>query len=156
MSAAERAERRKELAKIHLGARQLGLADGAYRDLLEAVGGQRSAKDLDAAGRRRALAQLRSLGADFRPPPRDEDAPPVREAAEAGAGEAEASATAPLQRKIRALLGTRPEAYAEAILQRQTGHPHRTPLAWASAAQLRKVVAALTYDRQRRERKRSA
>ena len=154
MSAAERAERRKELAKIHLGARQLGLADGAYRDLLEAVGGQRSAKDLDAAGRRRALAHLRSLGADFRPPPRDEDAPPVRQAA--GTGAAGASATAPLQRKIRALLGTRPEAYAEAILQRQTGHPHRTPLAWASAAQLRKVVAALTYDRQRRERKRSA
>ncbi len=55
--------------------------------------------------------------------------------------------------KIRALLGSRPEAYAEAVLQRMTGHPHRAPLAWATPEQLRKVVAALNYDARRKRRR---
>ena len=47
----------------------------------------------------------------------------------------------------------RPEAYAEAILRRQTGHGHRPALNWGTAQQLYKVVAALEYDRKRRARR---
>ena len=61
--------------------------------------------------------------------------------------------TARLVWKIRSLLGDRPESYAEEILRRQCGHPHRVPLCWADAQQLRNVVAALMYDKKRREKR---
>ena len=134
--------RYRDLKKIHIGKKQLcGQDTAAYRDMLEAVAGQRSAADLDAAGRRKVLDHLRACGVEFHPagqqprPPAD----PER---------------APLISKIRALLAdsARPEAYAEAILRRQTGHGHRTPLEWGNPSQLHDVVAALMYDQKRRRR----
>ena len=134
--------RRAELGKIHIGKKQLFEDDGAYRDMLEAVAGVRSAADLDEAGRRKVLEHMRACGAQFRPA-RDK-------AAERPVAPPE---TARLVWKIRSLLGDRPEKYAEEIFRRQCGHPHRTPLSWASARQLRGVVAALEYDRKRREKR---
>lgn len=55
-------QRRRELAKIHIGAKDLGLGEDAYRALLEGVAGVSSAAALDAAGRRAVLATLRKLG----------------------------------------------------------------------------------------------
>ena len=61
----------------------------------------------------------------------------------------------PLLSNITALLADtgRPESCAEAILRRMTGHPHRTPPAWTGPEQLRKAVAALSYDQRRRARR---
>lgn len=50
--------RRRELALIHIAAKEAGLDDAAYRALLRAVAGVDSARDLDAAGRRAVLARL--------------------------------------------------------------------------------------------------
>lgn len=50
--------RRRDLAAIHIAAKQLGLDDDAYRALLREVAGVESARDLDAAGRRAVLARL--------------------------------------------------------------------------------------------------
>lgn len=127
-------KRRAALAKIHLGAKQLGLDDDTYRDMLWTVARVRSAKDLDAFGRERVLQYLRRCGASFhrtrRPTP------------EAG--------KAPLIRKVYAMLGERPVEYAEGILQRMCGADQAPArLEWATGEQLRKVVAALMYDRRR-------
>lgn len=55
-----------ELAKIHIGAEQVLLLtpgdDSKYRDMLWSIARVRSAKDLDAQGREKVLAHLRSQG----------------------------------------------------------------------------------------------
>ncbi len=142
------ARRRAELAKIHIGAGQLLADEEAYRDMLEAVAGVRSAKALDAAGRRKVLDHLRSCGATFRParPKR----PRTRPEAEIGLH----------LRKIDALLinhpgGRKPREYAEGVLQRMTRNPDRVPLEWASLTQLQQVVQALEIDIKRHRRRRA-
>jgi phage gp16-like protein len=63
---AKRSPRSIELAKIHIGAKEQGLIeefdDSAYRDMLWSVARVRSAKDLDATGRRQVIQHLTSLG----------------------------------------------------------------------------------------------
>lgn len=54
--------RARDLAAIHIAAKDAGLDDDTYRALLRQVAGVESARDLDAAGRRAVLARLR-LGA---------------------------------------------------------------------------------------------
>jgi phage gp16-like protein len=58
--------RSTELAKIHIGAEQIGLRrhgdDSAYRDMLWSIARVRSAKDLDAGGRQAVLKHLRNCG----------------------------------------------------------------------------------------------
>ncbi len=147
MSADKR--RRSELAKIHIGKKQLFDADEDYRDMLESVAGVRSAADLDEAGRRKVLEHLKACGAEFRPArksglKRNPPAPPPE--------------TALQIRKIRAMLAEDglPDSYAEAILQRMCSHLHRVPLQWASSEQLGKVIAALSYRKKRIERRAAA
>lgn len=146
MTVAETKRRRGELAKIHIGAKQLGGDKEAYRDMLEAVTGKRSAGDLDAAGRRKVIEHLESCGAKFERPRREarrpRPAPEIRE----------------LLKKVDALLinhpeGRKPRSYAEGILQHMASSPHRTPLEWAKSAQLVKVVQALEVDKRRRQRR---
>lgn len=55
--------RRQELAKIHIGKVALALTDDSYRDLLQRVGGHRSAADLSDRGRRQMLDHMAKLGA---------------------------------------------------------------------------------------------
>jgi len=55
-------QRRRDLAKIHIAAKELHLTEDAYRTLLESVAGVPSAANLDAAGRQEVLACLRRLG----------------------------------------------------------------------------------------------
>ena len=138
MPAAPAARRRAELARIHLGRKALGLDEDAYRGLLRDAAGVGSAADLDQRGRSKVLDRLRADGAFGR---RSPETGPER---------------APLLRKIHALLGERPVAYAEAILRRQMGDAAPDRLEWAKPGDLRKVVAALNYDRIRKARRAGA
>jgi phage gp16-like protein len=123
--------RRAELAKIHILAKQLGLDDDAYRAVLWTVARVDSARDLDAHGRAAVLEQLQS-----RVP--------------GGRGAVRSSPDrAPLIRKINQLLGDRPAEYAMGILNHMYGRMTPERLEWASVHQLRKVIAALEYDRRR-------
>jgi phage gp16-like protein len=109
--------RRKELAKIHLGAQAIGLKDDAYRDMLRLVTGKDSAGDLNQAERVKVLEHLKSKGFADRPkPPKRAGTRPRDESAEAS--------------KIRALwlalfqLGEvqdSSEAAMEAYVKRMTG-----------------------------------
>lgn len=56
-------KRRRDLAAIHAGAKQLNLDESTRRDLIERVTGQRSAGDLDDAGRARVIEEMKRLGA---------------------------------------------------------------------------------------------
>lgn len=139
--------RRSELAKIHIGAKQLfGDDREAYEDMLEEVTGKRSSAGLDQAGRQTVIEHLKSCGAKFRParksglkriPP---EPPPE---------------TARQIRKIRAMLADDglPDSYAEAILQRMCSPSHRVPLQWANGKQLGNVIAALNYRKKRMEKR---
>lgn len=134
--------RHSELAKIHIGAKQLFDDGGDYRDMLFSVAGVRSAKRLDEAGRRAVIEHLKACGAKFGPArksglKRNPPAPPPETERQIA--------------KIRAMLAEDglPDAYAEAILKRQCSHPHRVPLQWADGEQLRNVIAALAYRKKR-------
>jgi phage gp16-like protein len=126
--------RRAELAKIHLQAKELGLDTDTYRDVLRLVAGVDSAADLDASGRRRVIEHFNAkLGV-------------------ASAHRTEAPhnlAGKPLLAKIEALLadGDKPWSYAEALARRIC---RRDRLAFCSDVELRKIIAALSYDQQRR------
>lgn len=130
--------RRAELAKIHLQAKQLGLDTDTYRDVLRMVAGVDSARDLDAAGRQRVIRHFNSkLGhSELADQSRRANAPHNLGAK-------------PLLSKIEALLadGCKPWAYADALARRIC---HKDRLAFCGDAELRKIVAALSYDKHRR------
>ena len=145
MSAAAK-RRKSELAKIHIGEKQLFPSKDAYRDMLESVAGVRSAADLDQAGRVKVIEHLEACGAKFKPARNSghklkaPKAPPETERQVA---------------KIRAMLAedSLPDAYAEAILKRMTRHPHHVPLTWAYSRQLRDVIAVLNYRKKKIEKR---
>lgn len=60
---AQSSPRNRELAKIHIGAKALGIDDEAYRTMLFTLTGKRSAGDLDGAGRRKVIESLKADGA---------------------------------------------------------------------------------------------
>lgn len=140
--------RRRELAKIHLGAAALGMdtsdknPESPYRAMLWTVARVRSAADLDAAGRARVLDHLKACGfegARGRPHP---GAPHNLAASERG----------PQLKKIEALLASakRPWVYADGMARRMF---HVERIAWCNPAQLHSVIAALVYDAKRHGRR---
>lgn len=133
--------RRRDLAEIHIAKKALGMEDDAYRDMLWTVARVRSAADLDHAGRRAVLDHLRKCG--FRPRPAPAT---VRDHGKKPAVPADRQA---LVDKLEALLAAagRPWKYAASMAKRMF---HVDQLEWASAEQLRKLIAALEYDRRRR------
>ena len=54
--------RSQELAKIHIGKKDLNLSDDIYRDILREAGGAESSKDLDWRGRATVLVRFKELG----------------------------------------------------------------------------------------------
>ena len=58
-------KRRRDLAKIHIAKKDLGMSDIIYREMLESVAGVESAADLDGCGRSKVLGHLKSCG--FKP-----------------------------------------------------------------------------------------
>lgn len=140
--------RRRELAAIHVAKKQLGLDDGTYRDMLWTVGRVRSAADLDHAGRQAVIEHLRRRGfvrpqAQEQPAPVDHGKKPIVPADRQA-----------LVNKIEALLAdsARPWNYARAMAARMF---KIDKLEWASTEQLRSLVAALEYDKRRRDRRRA-
>ena len=121
------------LAKIHIAAKELGLDDAAYREMLWAVARVRTAADLDAGGRRAVLEHLRSRGWQAMRRP-DRRAP-------------RNLAGRPMLRKIGALLADQrlPWSYAAGVARQM----YRRPLEWLRDAELRSVIAALHRRRAR-------
>lgn len=140
--------RRRELAKIHLAAKSLGMdaadkdPNSDYRAMLWAVARVRSAADLDEAGRRRVLDHLKACGFRAKRTERSFGKPHNLASGERG----------PQLTKIEALLASagRPWAYADGMAKRMY---HVERLAFCNPAQLQGIIAALVYDKQRREKK---
>jgi hypothetical protein len=127
-------QRNRELARIHLLAKQLGLTREQYEAVLWAQqAGCDSAADLDEHGRRKVIEQLEARLAAGRTvegtPPRNMDRP--------------------LMRKIRAQLaeGGKPWAYAAGTAKKLCG---KSNLDWCSDDELSRVVAALAISAKRR------
>lgn len=135
------ARRAAELARIHCAKRDLGLDDETYRALLEQVAGQRSAAELDAAGRRAVLDHLTNLLKRSGRPTYRRRPTNMRHK--------------PMLTKIEAYLAEagRPWSYADAIAKRQCGVER---VQWCTDEQLRAIIAALYRDAQRRSPKGSA
>ncbi|MCY1220864.1 hypothetical protein D9M72_328950 [compost metagenome] len=122
--------------KIQIARRQLGLDDETYRDILKRTVGAESSKDLTSRQIGRVLAELERLG--FQP-------------AQAKGGRTKPSAAedrAPLVGKIEAQLADagRPWAYADTMALRMFKVER---VEWCDTDQLRRLVAALSYDAQR-------
>lgn len=135
--------RRRDLAKIHLAKKQLGLDDGTYRDMLWSVARVRSSSELDFTGLQRVIAHLTSRG--FKPAPAkraDPDRPSNINSEDRG----------PALRKIEALLSGagRDWKYAHGIARRMFHVEH---CQFCSVEQLVKIIASLNYDEARRGRR---
>ena len=132
--------RAKDLARIHLAAKQLGLDDPSYRDILRSTTGKTSAGELGPRQRFKVLQALLTLGAEVAAP-RSYPGKPAR--APQGGQQ--------LLEKVEALLtdAKRPWAYAQGMARRMFQHE----LAECEPDELRRIVAALTYDAKRREAK---
>ena len=157
MSAERRdGQRKRELAAIHVAKAQLGLDDETYRLMLWTVARARSAADLDHAGRRAVIEHLRKRG--FTRPAGlqnsgaevQKSVAPARDHGKKPAVPADRQA---LVNKIEALLAelALPWNYVRAIARKRFGMDQ---LEWASADQLRRLVAMLEYHRRRKGAKR--
>jgi phage gp16-like protein len=127
--------RRQELAKIHIGKVALALAEDSYRDMLQRVGGHRSAADLTDHGRRLVLDHLARLGAFGKKP--------VRHAARYGAAQARMARA--LWIELHQLGGTADpsDAALDAFVRRQTGDAVSSARFLSDPNQARPVIEAL-------------
>ncbi|WP_018169113.1 gp16 family protein [Thioalkalivibrio sp. ALMg9] len=131
--------RRKDLAKIHMAAKALGLDRATYEGLLTQVAGVTSAAHLTADGRRKVLTRMRQLGWGERYGRKRPAAP---------------SGRSPQIAKIEALLAdignlqqrAVPWQYADTIARRVCGVDR---VEWVPTDQLHKVITALTVRRNR-------
>jgi len=126
--------------KIQIARRQLGLDDGAYYAILARVAGVKSSKDLTPGQISRVLIELERLG--FKPKP----AKKTSRAAPKPAPDRTAQVA-----KIDAFLAeaNRPWSYADAMALRMFKVER---VEWCDADQLRRLIAALTYDAKRHGR----
>lgn len=133
--------RNRDLARIHLAKKELGLEDDTYRELLTNLTGKNSAKDLDARQRWKVLLELGKLGARAGTQGQThQGTPPKPQFSKVG-----------LVKKIEAQLAEakRPWAYAHAMAKRMF---QVDQVQWCEVDQLRRIVAALTYDAKRHGR----
>lgn len=70
--------RREELAKIHIGKKDLNLSEDIYRDIIRAAGGVESSADLDWRGRQAVLERFKELGWPSRPKADDPQSKKIR------------------------------------------------------------------------------
>ena len=138
--------RRAMLAKVHIGKKRLGLDDETYRALLSDAYGVNTAAKLSVKQLDDLLMRFQAMGAEL-----NQGANPrgLRTRTERGS----------YLRKIEALLAEKGSDegrhiswdYAAGILERQTKGTAKS-LDKATIEQLRKVIAALTYDARRKGR----
>lgn len=136
--------RQRDLAKIHIAKKQLGMDDETYRELLFNIAGVRSAADLDGRGRSAVIKHLRRCGFKSSPK-RPKGYKSSHKSANASGMHIESSPErAPLLSKIGAILAdlNLSWAYADGIAKRMFGIER---VRWLSPVQLRKVTAALVY-----------
>lgn len=136
-------DRRSLLAKVHLGAKDLGLDDGTRRDLLERITKRRSSADCTDAQLIQVLAEYRRLG--WSPT----GAKPVKAPAAATKARRSPAASHPVAKKARAMwislhqLGAvrdPSEKALEAFSKRQLGVDR---LQWADQSQGYRLIEAL-------------
>jgi phage gp16-like protein len=129
--------RQRDLARIHLYKKKLGLDEDTYRALLEGVTGKSSAAAMNRTERWWVLLELTRLDIGARAmvvPDKPQPPPPEK---------------ARLLYKIESLLAKedRPEEYAHAMAKRM----FKVDLVqWCDPDQLRRIVAALVYDARRK------
>lgn len=131
--------RAKDLARIHLAKKELDLDEATYRSLLRATTGKDSASAMGPGERWKVLCELGRLGARSAAPsfPGKPNLVPVESVA--------------LVSKIEAQLAEakRPWAYAHAMARRMFG---KDQVQHCELEELKKIVAALTYDARRHGR----
>lgn len=134
--------RSKDLAKIHMAKKDLGLDDDAYRDALWTVARVRSAKDLDEAGRRKVIAHFVACGWKSQSRIEKRKGYPGRPAN---------CDKHPQLRKIEALLtdARRPWSYADAMAKRMFD---KDKVAFCNSEEWHNIIAALTKDAERHGR----
>ena len=140
MSATAEIRRRKQLAAIHAARRDLGLDEDGYRLMLREGAGAESAKDLDAAGRRKVLDHLRRVGWERKPRRRVAEHP----------GTPHNIDREQMLQKIEAQLTDMglPWSYADAIARQQTGIER---VAWLRKRDdLTGVIGALHVEQEKR------
>jgi len=130
----EEAQRKRDLAQIHIAKAQLGMDEDTYRDMLFTIAKVRSSRELTTAARLRVLQHLQEKGWKKMLPAR----------MQRGKSPATAAGKAALMSKIAALLTELqlPWAYANGIC-RQMFRVERVD--WCTDRQLHKIVAALIY-----------
>lgn len=137
-------QRNKDLAKIHIAKKQLGLDDDAYRAMLQMVAGVASAAHLTADGRQKVLAHLRKSGFRTRP---GKKRFPGRPNMSGFAGTGKEA----MLRKIEAYLAEakRPWSYVHKMAEDMFD---RKRVQWCHPGQLHSIIAALEYDARRHGR----
>lgn len=135
-------DRARQLARIHMGRKALGLDEETYRALLQRVTGKRSSAEMSADERNAVIVELTRLG--FR-------ADATRSRARAFQGRPRNIDEVPLLRKVEALLAAsgRPWAYAHGLARRMFGVAR---VEWCRQDQLHRLTAALQIDANRRTR----
>jgi phage gp16-like protein len=140
--------RRKDLAKIHLGKKALGLSDLVYREMLFNIAGVESAADLDGRGRSAVLDHLRKCGfkGTIKGPRGYKSF--HKSAKTSGMDKRSAPERAALLSKIGAILADLELswAYADGMAERMFGVDKTR---WLYPDQLHKLTAALIYHQKR-------
>jgi len=130
------------LAQIHIAKKDFGWDDDTYRAMLEGLTGRRSCGGLSDRQLALVLGRLRRLGWAGEAPRKAEH---VRPQAKPGCER--------FMLKVEALLADakRPWSYAVRLAQRMY---RRDKLEWCGPEELRGIVAALSNDAARRQRRR--
>jgi len=143
--------RRRDLAKIHIAKKQLGMDDETYRDVLYDVAGVWSAADLDRRGRSAVIGRLKSLGfkSTYK---KGRGYKSIHKSAKASGMHIPSSPErTPLLSKIGAILADLklPWSYADSIAK----HMYKVDkVRWLYPDQLRSVVVALVKRQQKVKR----
>ncbi len=134
--------RRRELAKIHIAKKQLGLDDATYRAILMNIAGVESSADLDAKSRKRVIAHFVSSG--FQPTRGKTPHPGTPHNFQSG--------NSRQLRLIEALLSElqKPWSYADAIAKRMYGVER---IAWCKPKHLNAVISALKKNKSRQQKR---
>ena len=143
-------DRKKDLARIHMLKKQLGLEDDEYRALLQGLTGKATSKDMTDQQRWAVIREMGKLAGeapDPEPPPKQRREHYPRPAVQNSDKE-------PLMTKIEAILAELglEWAYAHAMAKRMFG---ADLVQWLDAGSLHKLAAALVYH-QRRQRAKKA
>lgn len=143
-------DRRRELAMIHIAKKDLGIDDDTYRLMLRTIARVESAGDLNAEGRHQVLAHLKARG--FKPKHSVRTPHSSERTAHSDWDWVNNAAPdrRPTLRKIAMMLqsAARQKPYADGVAKKMYGIER---VEFCAPDQLVRIVAALEYDRRRRE-----